>query len=388
MGLSHKGGLMEIKIIDRNVVPDRVVLYENDASLKSLVFTSKKINDGINLEALQGFLEVEKTLGGSDRYLLEKVVSDDRIYFSLPINLSLTNTADILSSQVVFENQDKSVSYRTKVFYIDVKYSVDGESGFEQVVPSVISQLEEGMAETLKECKAIKSEIEEIVNNFDDEEEENNSVVIDAELSLESENPVQNKVITQALDGKLDKIKESASSDRFLAIKRNSIEVSLGYVLTYPNGLNSGFLAKYMPETDGDTVGGSARLLTNTPTRNYHCATKEYVDKNKGTKIYKHTTIFNVLQNGTYHAKIHINYYSLDTSDTFTTSDNLVYIDEENLLTNPIITINGLINPKRMDLYADDFSNKLKYRIAINGYITLDYIAVDAQTKSHSWVAV
>lgn len=32
------------------------------------------------------------------------------------------------------------------------------------------------------------------------------SIVVDSELSLESENPVQNKVITAALDKKLDKV--------------------------------------------------------------------------------------------------------------------------------------------------------------------------------------
>ncbi len=207
---------MDVKIINRSVVPDRIVLYEGDRGSKNLVFYTTKVNDGVNVEVLNGYLEIEREDGNSDIFLLEKTIVDDLVYFTLPIGLSLTDTADVLSSQVVFENGDKSLSYRTKVFYIDVKYSVDGESSYEQVLPSVITQLETKLENAVETCENIlvngaNNIKEQILNEIE-------ATVADSELSLDSENPVQNKVITEALNDKVGST-DYATTDKGGVIK-------------------------------------------------------------------------------------------------------------------------------------------------------------------------
>ena len=115
------------------------------------------MNDGVNIEELNGFLEVVGDGGNSDRFMLQKTVADGLVYFTLQVGVSLTETADVLSAQVVFENNEKTISYRTSVFYIDVRYSVDGTSFFEKVTPTVISQLEESMQNLLNEAKTAEA---------------------------------------------------------------------------------------------------------------------------------------------------------------------------------------------------------------------------------------
>lgn len=271
---------MDVKIINKNVVPDRIVLYEGDRGSKNLVFSTQKINDGVNVEVLNGYLEVEREKGLSDRFLLEKTIADNMVYFTLPIGLALTETADLLSTQVVFENESKSISYKTKVFYIDVKFSVDGESSYEQVMPSVITQLETKLENAVETCENIVENCAEDIKNEALEKIEN--AVMDEELSLESVRPVQNKVITEAVNTKLDKFTTNTGSVRYYGVKENG-EQYVGYVAQNPSWqLNNGFLAVYKSrELEGDVIGGSgggAVLITNTPTKPYHTANKKYVD--------------------------------------------------------------------------------------------------------------
>ena len=164
-----------------------------------------------------GELEIEREEGVSDRFILDKTVNGDTLYFTLPINLALTETADLISSQLVFENDEKTLSYRTKVFYIDVKNSVDGVSSYEQVVPTVLSQLESKMEKAVDDCESIKNEIATTKAEFENNIEETSSKIkdevlaqvnvgiVDDALSTESTNPVQNKVIAEALNNKVNK---------------------------------------------------------------------------------------------------------------------------------------------------------------------------------------
>ena len=166
------GRFMEIKVIKRNVVPNRITLYENDIGTKSLVFSVSRINDGVNLENLNGFLEIERDTGLTDRFILNKTIADDCIYFSIIVDVPLTLTADTLCAQISFENGNNTLIYKTKVFYIEVNYSVDGLESFSQLEPTVIKQLESKMLENIELCSSLaqnfhdtKEQINEQFNN-------------------------------------------------------------------------------------------------------------------------------------------------------------------------------------------------------------------------------
>ncbi len=177
---------MEIKIISKSVVPDRIVLYEGDTGGKNLVFSIKKVNDGISVEGLMGYLEIERDGGGSDRFLLEKTVGEEEVYFTLKINSVLTQTEDILSSQISLESEDKSIIYKTKVFFIEVKYSVDGDGSFEQIVPSVITELENKLNEAVLECNEIKESFDFSKEEFENTLQSDYQLKEDQSLETES----------------------------------------------------------------------------------------------------------------------------------------------------------------------------------------------------------
>ncbi len=182
---------MEIKIFNKSVVPDRVVLLKNDFGGKSLVFTLNSVNDGISIDSLSGYLEIERDDGSGDRFLLTKTVSETAVYFTLPVSRELTAVEDLLSCQVSLESQDKRLIYKTNVFYIEVKYSVDGDADFEQVVPSVITQLEEQMVKAVEDCNQIKDAFdfdkEEFLTTFEAFKGNVNEAVEEFKDEIESE---------------------------------------------------------------------------------------------------------------------------------------------------------------------------------------------------------
>lgn len=261
---------MDVKIINKNVVPDRIVLYEGDRGSENLVFSSLKVNDGVNLEVLSGYLEIEREDGSTDRFLLDKTVADNAVYFTLPIGLTLTERAEVLSTQVVFENESKSIAYRTKVFYIDVKYSVDGEESYEQVLPSVITQLETKLENAVETCENIvENGAEDIKNQV---LQEVGSVVADSELSLDSDKPVQNKVITEALDNKVESATYTTGTYVYIRINgQDTARGALGMQIQNRNNIE-GFIPVY------NVLDGVGQLSSGVPTRDYACANKKYVD--------------------------------------------------------------------------------------------------------------
>ena len=384
---------MNIKIIGKSVVPDRITLYEDDYGSKHLVFSLEKVNDGVNIEELNGFLEVVGDGGNSDRFMLQKTVADGLVYFTLQVGVSLTETADVLSAQVVFENNEKTISYRTSVFYIDVRYSVDGTSFFEKVTPTVISQLEESMQNSLSEAKTaeanavlalenidailndkseeikseVKTELESEFTTYIDEKividteisstsknpvqnkvisgalaskqdalisgtniktvngssllgsgnieiEVGSSGMVDNALSLESENPVQNKVITEALDGKLNFPTSEddmplGSTLHLLGVATQDLKTQKWcasnptYIYSVVNNPGNGTVP-VIPQykragqafalSDEGLANRSNTIFVAEPILDYEAANKKYVDKNKGTKLYKHTVSFNI----------------------------------------------------------------------------------------------
>lgn len=284
---------MDVKIINKNVVPDRIVLYEGDRGSENLVFSSLKVNDGVNLEVLSGYLEIEREDGSTDRFLLDKTVADNAVYFTLPIGLTLTERAEVLSTQVTFENESKSIAYRTKVFYIDVKYSVDGEESYEQVLPSVITQLETKLENAVETCENIvENGAEDIKNQV---LQEIGSVVADSELSIESDKPVQNKVVTEALEKKVNfptnEEMKHGTGPYLVAVGQRSTsdgisEMYQTYRIVNPTFIypaNANPIVAYKDDRDFAQSDEALSRLSNTiftavPKRNYEAANKKYVD--------------------------------------------------------------------------------------------------------------
>lgn len=157
---------MEIKVIKRNVVPDRITLYENDIGSKRLIFSTPKISDGISLVDLNGFLEIERDTGLTDRFFLDKTISNDTVYFSIEVGLPLTEIASTLTAQISFESKANTLVYKTAVFFIEVKSSVDGTDSYEQLEPSVIKQLEDKMLENINTASQLVETFEKTKNDI------------------------------------------------------------------------------------------------------------------------------------------------------------------------------------------------------------------------------
>lgn len=145
------------------------------------------------------------------------------------------------------------------------------------------------------DAKAVGDKFKEVEEKLEGVED----IVVDSELSSESENPVQNKVLAAALGEKLDKV-ESTGSLKFYGVSRQGEQVVIhgadtgglwmpGRVATYVNEANSG----------GTATGF---LHSAYPTKPYHCANKKYVDENI-PKLYKHSLeFFTTMPDGEYGA--------------------------------------------------------------------------------------
>ena len=131
-----------------------------------------------------------------------------------------------------------------------------------------------------------KKEIEDIVANS------SGGVEVDSELSTESENPVQNKVITEALDGKVTQSTNNTGLQVY--IRDNGVEKTrplMAGALTNNNGNLSGYIPVYRRLVEG----GSSELTTGTPSGDFSCVNLKYFNENKGTKLYKHTRTINFM---------------------------------------------------------------------------------------------
>ena len=169
---------MEAKIIKRSVAPNRFVIYENDAGC-SFLFRVDKINDGISVEELDGYLQIESESGFTDKIALSKSIGETEVYFTCTTSLSLTGQAGLISAQISFENAQKTIVYNTEIFYIDVKETIDGLESYQNIVPSVIESLQTEMRQKVDVCEelknqtlAVKQEIEEIKAEVDEKHQD------------------------------------------------------------------------------------------------------------------------------------------------------------------------------------------------------------------------
>lgn len=236
------------------------------------------------------------------------------------------------------------------------------------------------------------------------------SVVVDSELSTESENPVQNKVITEALDNKLeseDLTNYVKNTDYATGSKGGVGKISndYGFAITEKGYYTTARAAgsdinartnNFKPIVPMNLNFAVMKALTE-PTVGGTQFPANWTDEDKAkarttigaTAIYKHTVSFNVLQNGEQHAGVYINYYSLNTNNTFDSSNNpYLLVDVDGVISTPIITIGSRINPKFMKLRDNDIINKLQYSITLYEYFGVENLTVDETTISHSYVAV
>lgn len=179
------------------------------------------------------------------------------------------------------------------------------------------------------------------------------TLTLDTELSLTSENAVQNKVITEALDGKVEKLSFSSESGQYKVYAVNNKGEQTG-ILARNNGVSTFAI----PMWDG---GG--RLVTNAPSSNLQCANKQYVDDKF---------------NGSNKAVSFINYSSMITS--LNTLANTSYSVGQNImivtLNVPDLWVSEIAEESVSYTYVsdDDFVNELNS----NGFIQVGYFKLSA----------
>ncbi len=239
---------MEGKIINKNVVPNKFYLCEEDVGGKSLIFSINAINDGVDVSLLTGYLDIIRSDETTDRLILTKTIGDNIVYFSTKVLNTLTLVGGFVDAQITFENEDKSIVYKTKKFIIEVEKSIDGYSSYDSTLPSVIVTVRDEVKKALDDCNDIKVHIDTAKNQIDNVSEhlldnavlsvngkkgnvvlgyediggilqeslatingksilnggnidiEGGNIEVDSELSLTSENAVKNKVVTEKLN--------------------------------------------------------------------------------------------------------------------------------------------------------------------------------------------
>ncbi len=121
-------------------------------------------------------------------------------------------------------------------------------------------------------------------------------MIVDTELSLDSTNPVQNKVITEALDGKLDKDTVGNGTVRVYAITANG-EQTTGYALATSAAacVQPRIPLYYRKDNTQGDIEPPHSLLTGTPKKPYHATNKKYVDDlvaSSGVFKYVHNIVY------------------------------------------------------------------------------------------------
>lgn len=171
------------------------------------------------------------------------------------------------------------------------------------------------------------------------------NVTVDSELSTTSENPVQNKVVTEALNKKVD----SYYDDKDMTTQYvYSSEVS--------NGVRSNKVRRFSSAITGDKqtyftgsiptyrgVGGSAepQLTTGTPAHDFSCVNLKYFNTNKGTKLYKHTVIVTYSDGSDTPKTFDIYFTSTKNVNSVYFDDLFIYINVEGVLGMPYAVSDG-----------------------------------------------
>lgn len=169
------------KIIGKRIVPDVFEVYERDIGTSNIKFSVSKVNDGVDFEELEGFAHIDYESGRTDRARLKKTVEGIQVFFELSITREISQEEGRHRMQLSFESDDLSIVFKTCIFTFIVCESIDGNLAFENLAPSLVSELEEKMEQTLLECSNIKDETSQIASQITYDKDELN--VIKAECN-------------------------------------------------------------------------------------------------------------------------------------------------------------------------------------------------------------
>jgi hypothetical protein len=104
------------------------------------------------------------------------------------------------------------------------------------------------------------------------------TLIVDSELSIDSENPVQNKVIAEALDGKVNVLTSNPGGLYVYGQNANKQETQF-LIANAAASMTQGRIAMYFAEASSQGASEpSGKLICGTPTKDYHVANKLYVD--------------------------------------------------------------------------------------------------------------
>ncbi|MBR5439910.1 MAG: apolipoprotein A1/A4/E family protein [Clostridia bacterium] len=244
------------KIIGKRVVPDVFEVYEKDVGTNSIKFSVNKLNDGINFEEIDGYAHIDFESGKTDRALLNKTVDGEYIIYELPITKAITGEEGRHRIQLSFEKDDLTIIYKTCIFYYVVCESIDGNLAFENLVPSVVNELEERMEQALVACNdlrdetsAYKSEVFEALVGLEEFKSDatlalNNTVVLDSSIGF-----LQGKI--NELESADDKIEVEVENLKGEVL---SLSTDLAQVKSQAENLeanNEAFKAQVLQEKDG-----------------------------------------------------------------------------------------------------------------------------------------
>ena len=164
------------KIIGKRVVPDVFEVYEKDVGTSSIKFSVNKVNDGVNFLTLNGYAHVDFESGRADRIKLAKTIVGNEVFYELLITKGISYEEGRHRIQLSFESDDLSVVYKTCIFTFVVCESIDGNLAYENLIPSVVNELEEKMEETLLQCSNLKDETSQIASQINNKEVELNII--------------------------------------------------------------------------------------------------------------------------------------------------------------------------------------------------------------------
>ncbi len=261
---------MRAKIIDKKVMCEEKNIYCGDKNAQVLTFETPCVIDGVNVENMPVYMKCENSLGKKCKTLLTSVKEGDNLIIEWILGEEATLISGKLKCQIVFEDQGGEVVLNFEVFELDIHPSVS-ENG-PKITPEYnqITQLQNQLMALIRDGNLVLPEASAVdegkileVNgegkwvksekklNYLWKKEEGNlfysadggdswtdlgridgekgdqgdsfQITVDEELSETSENPVQNKVVSQAID----EIARAVNTDNYVDISEFVFDLNL-----------------------------------------------------------------------------------------------------------------------------------------------------------------
>ncbi len=261
---------MSAKIIDKKVMLEEKNIYCGDKNAQVLTFETPCVIDGINVENMPVYMKCENSLGKKCKTLLTSVKGGDNLIIEWILGEEATLISGKLKCQIVFEDQGGEVVLNFEVFELDIHPSVS-ENG-PKITPEYnqITQLQNQLMALIRDGSLVLPEASTVdegkileVNgegkwvksekklNYLWKKEDGNlfysadggdswtdlgridgekgdqgdsfQITVDGELSETSENPVQNKVVSQAIG----EIARAVDADNYFDISEYLFDLNL-----------------------------------------------------------------------------------------------------------------------------------------------------------------